>query len=396
MDIKQFATNNLKVNKIVKSAIMSGIPTLLNIGRKKQNAFDSYNASIQQYKAKTKDINKYLLFKLNQTIMWGMQGKIYNTAVTEMIHFVPGAALNVPATVYTLKDKDGKRIVPKKIFNNFVDDLLGLKREEYKEKKKVKNSLNLSHSLDSEVEKRTPQGYVAKEKLFIERDSFSELKTEQKTTSETYVYIKYRNDENNWFMIKLRPTIGDSDIADKFLNNWQSYSSFGRTQKNYIYSETDRSFPLKLFEFAYSKEDLEVLYEKINYLAKANYPKIKDNNVDNTVIRGTVIYVTIGNLFVDIPCIINDMTFTFPKEAWDIHNMLPTRVYIDMNLTVIYQKNKHLGSEFYLENGWKNKLNYDKTGGNKEKRITNSNFSFSNNESINNDAINIITNPAEK
>jgi hypothetical protein len=164
-----------------------------------------------------------------------------------------------------------------------------------------------------------------------------------------FIYIKYKNNADTWTLLKLRATIGDKELIDTFNNSWTPHSAFGRTQKNYIYSETERILPLSLFEYAYSRNELLSFYKRIDALAKLNYGKI--NNIsDNLLERGTIIYLTIGNLFVDIPCIIQTMSFEWDSNNWDIEYFVPTRVKINMGLIVIHSENKHLGSDFYYNN----------------------------------------------
>lgn len=173
-----------------------------------------------------------------------------------------------------------------------------------------------------------------------------------KSSNKMFVYIKFKDSSDKWWMLRLRATIGDNKLTDTFKNNWNGYSAFGRTQKNYVYSETDRSMPLILHEYAYSRRELDFFYQKLDTLAKLNWGRSEvANSTDFSLKYGNVIYISIGNLFIDLPAIINQMEFQFDENNWDIQNFVPTRVQITMNLTIVHDENKSFDSRFYNYNG---------------------------------------------
>jgi len=168
---------------------------------------------------------------------------------------------------------------------------------------------------------------------------------------EQYIYVKYEIN-NTWYILRLRSTIGDKNLRETFQNAWNSHSAFGRSQKNYIYTETERKFPISLYEYAYSKEELYIFHSKIEQLIKLNYPTYENKNGESILSKGTVIYITLGQLFDDIPCIINSMSIDWETNNWDIDEFVPTRANIDMELTIVHDENKDITSQF-------RKFNYD-------------------------------------
>lgn len=167
---------------------------------------------------------------------------------------------------------------------------------------------------------------------------------------EMFFFIRFMNAETEglWTLLKLKASIGHQKLVDRFSNNWTGYSAFGRTQKNYIYSETERTLPLSFFEYAYSREELNELYRKLNWLARINYPYVeKVNSVDQSLKAGTVIYFTLGNLYRDMPAIINSMSFEFDEDLWDIDEFVPIMVKINMNLTLLHDNNPTNTDKFF-------------------------------------------------
>lgn len=167
---------------------------------------------------------------------------------------------------------------------------------------------------------------------------------------EQFIFIRYMHPTNQgtWIVLKLKASIGHQKIVDSFSNTWTGHSAYGRTQKNYIYSETERTLPLSFFEYAYSKEELRDLYRKLNHLARINYGYFETvNNVESSLRSGTVVYFTLGNLYRDVPAIINKMSFEFDEDLWDMDKFVPMMVKININFTVLHYWNPDNTSNFF-------------------------------------------------
>lgn len=169
-------------------------------------------------------------------------------------------------------------------------------------------------------------------------------------TQEQFFYIKYMHPtlHGTWTVLKLKASIGHQKLVDTFSNTWTGHSAYGRTQKNYIYSETERTLPLSFFEYAYSRSELKDLYRRLNHLARINYGYFENvNGVSDSLKAGTVVYLTIGNLYRDMPAIINRMTFEFDEDLWDMENFVPMMVKISINFTLLHLTNPDNTSDFY-------------------------------------------------
>lgn len=167
---------------------------------------------------------------------------------------------------------------------------------------------------------------------------------------EMFFFIRFMNPDTPglWTLLKLKASIGHQKLVDRFSNTWTGHSAYGRTQKNYIYSETERTLPLSFFEYAYSKDELNELYRKLNYLARINYGYLeKANSVEQSLKAGTVIYFTLGRLYRDMPAIINNMSFEFDEDLWDIDEFVPMMVKINMSLTLLHYVNPSNADTFF-------------------------------------------------
>lgn len=164
-----------------------------------------------------------------------------------------------------------------------------------------------------------------------------------------FFYIRYMNPDKNglWTLLKLKASIGHQKLVDKFSNQWTGHSAFGRTQKNYIYSETERTLPLSFFEYAYSKGELSDMYRRLNHLARINYGYTEVVNNVNSLKAGTVIYLTLGKLYRDIPAIINSMSFEWDEDLWDLDEFVPMMVKINIGFTLLHFVNPNNKDNFF-------------------------------------------------
>jgi hypothetical protein len=285
-----FGANNV-LSQTVGSALQSGI-TL-----------------VQQFNQM--DINiSTLTYKAQQIFLWNLSGKSYDNLAVEK-SFIPGNFAKVNAVTNPTPKRNP--ISENKIQLNLTRNAL------------YSGGGDIS-SLDKDVS-----------------DDFT-----GNSPDKMFVYIKFKDSSDKWWMLKLRATIGDNKLTDTFRNNWNGYSAFGRTQKNYVYSETERSIPLVLHEYAYSQKELDFFYQKIDTLAKLNWGRSDVANSTNFSLKyGNVIYISIGKLFTNLPAIINQMEFQFDENNWDMQNFVPTRVQITMSLTIVHYENKNFDSRFY-------------------------------------------------
>lgn len=78
---------------------------------------------------------------------------------------------------------------------------------------------------------------------------------------------------------------------DNFSGNWNETQYIGRGDKYYTYGGFDRDIDFSFKVAASSKEELQPLYRKLNYLAGATAPTYQDG----LFMRGTLVQLTIGD-----------------------------------------------------------------------------------------------------
>ncbi len=298
---KLFGTNKI-LNQTIGGALQSGIALVEQFNQIELNA-------------------STLVYKAQQIMLWGLSNKNYDNLAVEQA-FLPGNYGKINAVTNP---------TPKR---NYISE----------------NKIQLN--LDRNALYAGNSGKISDLDKEINND-FNGT-----TPNKMFVYIKFKDSYDMWWLLKLRATIADNKLTDTFSNNWNGYSAFGRTQQNFIYSETKRQIPLSLHEYSYSQNELNILYQKLDTLAKLNFGHSETaNSTEFSLKSGNVIYVSIGNLYKDIPAIINSMEFQFDENAWDIQNFVPTRVQIHMDLTIVHYTNVNFDSQFYNYNFGGNEAN---------------------------------------
>jgi len=119
------------------------------------------------------------------------------------------------------------------------------------------------------------------------------------------------------------PTEADVMVFRAFLDSFNdnfnaSYNEFnynGRGETFYTYNNFKRSIDFSFKIAAQSKEEIEPLYTKLNYLVSNTAPEYK-----GTRMRGNFVKVTIGSLLDRTPGIINSVGLKWQKDyPWEIN-----------------------------------------------------------------------------
>ena len=106
-----------------------------------------------------------------------------------------------------------------------------------------------------------------------------------------------------------------SGISDSFTSDWSEFKYLGRGEKFYNYQGFDRTLSLNWTVFAQSREELSIMYQKLNYLASTLAP----NYSDAGFMRGNIHQLTIGGYVYEYPGIIKSLTYTTPDDStWEI------------------------------------------------------------------------------
>jgi hypothetical protein len=104
-------------------------------------------------------------------------------------------------------------------------------------------------------------------------------------------------------------------ISDSFGADYKSINYMGRPEPFYKYSGFKRNLGFSFTVVAQSKAEIGPMYEKLNFLASTIAPSYTSAGY----MTGNVAYLTIGDIYVNIPGIIDGFSFDIPEEVtWDI------------------------------------------------------------------------------
>jgi hypothetical protein len=109
------------------------------------------------------------------------------------------------------------------------------------------------------------------------------------------------------------------NISDSYGADWNAISYMGRGEKFYKYGGFDRKMSLGFTVAAQSKNELNAMYDKLNFLASSLAPEYLDS-LTSGYMCGNIAYITLGDYINDQPGIITSLTFDIPEESpWEIN-----------------------------------------------------------------------------
>ena len=104
-------------------------------------------------------------------------------------------------------------------------------------------------------------------------------------------------------------------ISDSYGAEWNSYRYLGRGEEFFNYTGFNRTFSISWKVVAQSKQELSIMYQKLNYLASSLTP----NYSSQGFMRGNIAQLSIGGYFYEQPGVITNLTYTMPDDAsWEI------------------------------------------------------------------------------
>jgi hypothetical protein len=104
-------------------------------------------------------------------------------------------------------------------------------------------------------------------------------------------------------------------MSDSYSAAWDSFKYMGRGESFYNYQGFNRSMRLNWTVIAQSREELSIMYQKLNYLASTLAPDYSAAGF----MRGNIHRLTIGGYVYEYPGIIESLDFTIPDDTtWEI------------------------------------------------------------------------------
>jgi hypothetical protein len=92
----------------------------------------------------------------------------------------------------------------------------------------------------------------------------------------------------------------------------------GRAEKFYKYGGFDRKIDLSFTVVAQSRQEINGMYDKLNFLASSLAPEYLDS-YSSGYMAGNIAYITLGQYISEQPGVITSLTFDIPEESpWEI------------------------------------------------------------------------------
>lgn len=104
-------------------------------------------------------------------------------------------------------------------------------------------------------------------------------------------------------------------ISDNMTAEWDTYRYQGRGEEFFHYGGFSREMSFGFIVPAQSKEELSIMYQKLNYLQSVMAP----NYSDAGYMRGNLVQLTIGGYVYEMPGVITSIGYTIPEDStWEI------------------------------------------------------------------------------
>jgi hypothetical protein len=134
-------------------------------------------------------------------------------------------------------------------------------------------------------------------------------------------------------------------ILDSFSEShnpsWDAVQMVGRADPNYIYTGYSRDISVSFTMYATSRDEMKPMYRKLNALASYTAPEYSS---DTIALKGPWMRMTIGDLLVQQPVVINSLQYTFvdSETTWETNiehdstmMQAPHKISVQMGLHVI-------------------------------------------------------------
>ena len=131
-------------------------------------------------------------------------------------------------------------------------------------------------------------------------------------------------------------------FSDSYDADWSAINYMGRAEKFYKYKGFDRKIAMAFTIVAQSKDELNVMYDKLNFLASSLAPEYLDS-LTSGYMAGNLSYITLGDYINDQPGIITSLTYDIPEDStWEISRsdnlrQLPHMIKVSINFTPIHK-----------------------------------------------------------
>jgi hypothetical protein len=112
-----------------------------------------------------------------------------------------------------------------------------------------------------------------------------------------------------------------------------------------MYNSVQREVSFKLDLLAFSKDELNIVWKRLNYLTSFVFPY----GFNKGILQPNIVRFTIGNVFIDQPGYVTSFSTNFNEtaESWDIDAEVPIAATVNMNFMIIEKDTKFADKPFY-------------------------------------------------
>jgi hypothetical protein len=138
-----------------------------------------------------------------------------------------------------------------------------------------------------------------------------------------------------------------TDLQQSATPEYKSYQYIGRMEKFINYVGVQREISFKLGLIAFSKDEVEGVWRRVNYLTGLVYPY----GFNRGIFQPNIVRLTIGNVYVNQPGYISSLNTNFNQiaESWELDSrkQVPISALMDIKFTLIEKQSRIADSPFY-------------------------------------------------
>ena len=127
-------------------------------------------------------------------------------------------------------------------------------------------------------------------------------------------------------------------VTDTVTPEYTQERYIGRPDAVHIYSGTNRSVSFDFKVAAFTKQEIPIIQEKMNYLVGLGYPTFKPLSTDTEMRPVTpYVYLTIGDMFNNTPGYFSNISLTVEENSvWELDDGYQIPQYFNVNCEFVY------------------------------------------------------------
>jgi hypothetical protein len=136
-----------------------------------------------------------------------------------------------------------------------------------------------------------------------------------------------------------------STIKESIKTEFNEQRYVGRTERFVTYGGAKRGLSLSFNIVAFSQNEADGMWSRVNYLSGLAFPK----DVVNGFMVPPLFKLTIGALYENQPCYIESLDYDFLDESitFDVTKEVPFAINVNMQLSILEKRSKFYDSPFY-------------------------------------------------